>query len=82
LLRETLPPAPESRCSATPTTVERAEFERVRASDAGFGIAARKFEAASPDALDAAFARIAEYRPDATADRSIRCSSTGRRNRA
>jgi len=66
LLRETLPRAARIAVFSNPDNPSNARmFERVRASAAGFGMAARKFEAASPAALDATFARIDEYRPDA-----------------
>ena len=66
LLRETLPRAARIAVLSNPDNPSNAGmFERVRDSAAGFGIAARKVEAASPEAFDAAFRRIAEYRPDA-----------------
>ena len=66
LLRETLPRAARIAVFSNPDNPSNDKmFERVRLSASGFGITARKFEAASPEALDAAFAKIAEYRPDA-----------------
>jgi putative ABC transport system substrate-binding protein len=66
LLRETLPRASRIAVFSNPDNPSNAKmFERVREAAAGFGITSRKFEAASPEAFDAAFGKIAEYRPDA-----------------
>jgi putative ABC transport system substrate-binding protein len=66
LLRETLPRAARIAVFSNPDNPSNTRmFERVRDAAAGFGIEARKFEAASPEAVAAAFGKMADYRPDA-----------------
>ena len=66
LLRETLPRASRIAVLSNPGNPSNPKMsERVRDLAAGFGIAARVFEATSPEGLDAALSTMAEYRPDA-----------------
>ena len=66
LLREILPRAAHLAILVNPGNPSGPRlFERARSAAAPFGIRARAFEAASPDALNIAFDAIAQYRPDA-----------------
>ena len=66
LLHEVLPRALRVAVLGNPANAANPKlFKRVRDSAAGFGIAAREFEAASPQGLDAALGAIALHRPDA-----------------
>ena len=66
LVRETLPRASRIAVLSNPGNRSNPKMSaRVRDLAAGFGIAARVFEATSPEGLDAALSAMAEYRPDA-----------------
>jgi putative ABC transport system substrate-binding protein len=66
LLREVLPRASRIAALVNPSNPSHAKlFATVSASAGTSGIAARAFEVASPDSLDAVFGEIAQYRPDA-----------------
>ena len=65
LLHEALPRALRVAVLSNPANLSNPKmFKRVRDSAAGIGIAAREFEAVSPEALDTAFNAIAQHRPD------------------
>lgn len=66
LLHEALPRAKRLAVLMAPDNPPHAKmFDGVSAVAAGFGMNARKFEAASPAVLDAALEAIARHRPDA-----------------
>ena len=66
LLHEALPRARRIAVLAAADNATHAKmFSGVSAVAAGFGVNARKFEAASPAVLDAALEAIAQHRPDA-----------------
>lgn len=65
-VREILPRAKRVAVLINPGNVSNPKmFEQVRTAAGGFGINVRAFEAATPAALDAAFAAMAQHRPDA-----------------
>ena len=65
LLHEALPRARRLAVLALPDNATHAKmFDGVSAVATGFGMNARKFEAASPAVLDAALEAIAQHRPD------------------
>jgi putative ABC transport system substrate-binding protein len=66
LLHEILPRAKRIAVLINPDNSSGPKlFEQARIAGTGFGIGARVFEAATPAALDGAFAAIAKHRPDA-----------------